>query len=264
MAAVAAALAIACSARHPPAADPETTRDRRTWEAEAREIHDRCPAFEAVYRGVWSRAGRRGRALRLWVAASGPDRLRVEVGGRLGDTWLVLVGSEGRILAVSPRLGEHLRGDSGRGWLRQASGLPLDPDECAGVLLGDLPVRLGLEARGADEAVRTLGPDGVRRRYLRHREPPYGDGDSLAIEEDGKRALEVRYEAWESHSGVRVPTELRLLDAGQSLSLRLEDLACGEPPAAAFDLSPPAGSLEAGQPAEGGVPPGWSFPGEGP
>ena len=93
-------------------------------------------ALEAVYRVGWAVGGGRKRSLRMWVAARGPDRLRLEFAGRLGGTLLSVALDGGELTAVSPRSGEHLRVKAHPGLLESVTGWPVEAEEVSGLLLG--------------------------------------------------------------------------------------------------------------------------------
>lgn len=251
------------------------------WGDEAQRTYGACASFEATYRALWSPVRGRERALRLWVAAEGKRRLRLEIAGRMGGSWLTVVARDGELLAVSARSGEHARQALDAAALERLTGWPLRPAEVAGVLLADLPARLGLpvEASARDPqaeppAHAAAGPDAPRarteraaaagREYLRGRLLPPAAADSLLIEQDGRRVAEVAYEAWAEHGAARVPERLVLRAPAGTLTLWLEDLSSAPPPAAAFALDPPAGSrrvhLDSGAPDA----PYWGMPEEEP
>lgn len=272
-------MAAACA--RGPAPVPEPAPAPGAWLEQARRTHSAFPSFEATYRGVWDPGDGRARSLRLWVAADGAQRLRVEVTGRLGGTLLTLVANEGEILAVSPRAGEHVRERAMPGWIGAVSGWPVEADELAGLLLADLPARLGLRVQEAVQVpgVHPAGPEEEReeiesalrqetraasRRYLLRSR---GSGiRRLEIEEDGRAVADVTFQAWSAQQGTPVPSELRIARSGPdpgTLALRLESISPGPATPGAFDLDPPAGSRRIRIPAGGGELPGWGFPEEG-
>jgi hypothetical protein len=107
--------------------------------------------FEAVYRAGWSSGGDRPRSFRMWVAAAGSERLRLEIAGRLGGTWLSVAVAGGEITAVSVRSGEHLRARVRPGLLGSVTGWPLEAEEMPRLLLGCPHIRATtLEVRYGD------------------------------------------------------------------------------------------------------------------
>jgi hypothetical protein len=79
----------------------------------------------------------------MWVAAGGPERLRLDLVGRLGGTWLSLAVAGGVLTALSPRTGEHLRAPQRPGLLESVTGWPLEAEQAADLLLGCPPARSG-------------------------------------------------------------------------------------------------------------------------
>jgi hypothetical protein len=105
------------------------------------EIRTPCPhaaagSFEAVYRAGWSPASGRGVSFRIWVAAGGPGRLRLEVAGRLGGTWLSVALEGGELTAVSPGSGQHLQAPDRSGLLGSVTGWPLEAEQVPRLLFG--------------------------------------------------------------------------------------------------------------------------------
>jgi hypothetical protein len=187
-----------------------------------------CPppaagAFEAVYRGVWIDASERARSFRMWVAADGPERVRLDIAGRLGGTWLSVALAEGELTAVSPRSGEHLRAKARPGLLAAVIGWPIEAVEVPGILLGCPPA----------------GSSGVGALYEDWRE------------EDGARVPGT------------VSVERAEGGTGGHLRFILESLRLGPSAAPLFSLEPPVGSRAVEPPAAGDPAPVWQFGEEG-
>jgi hypothetical protein len=158
------------------------------------------------------------------VAAEGASRLRLEIAGRLGGSWLSIVVDGEEMLAVSPRAGEYLRAPAAAGRLREITGWPLAPEQVAGVLLGDISARLPSSPR-----------------------PP---------------EVEAVYEIWQVREGVAIPARLRLRAEGGELILNLEEIEVRRPAPAAFDLTPPPGLRPATVGSGAALPPVWGIPAE--
>lgn len=181
----------------------------------------------------------------------------MDVTGRMGGSWLTLATRDDEMLVVLPRDREYVRERVSAGLLRNLIGWPLEPWECAGVLLADLPARLALPFR-PDRAHRDDDSSSVAlelpaeiaqidpghgnpvRHYRFAQDSGRGEnGATLHIEEAGRVVAKVHYLSWELHDGLPVPSRLRLKDDHGTLEMRLlsldESVADG-----AFDLTPPA------------------------
>ncbi len=192
----------------------------------------------------------------MWIAASGSDQLLIDVTGRMGGSWLTLVTRDGDMLAVLPRDREYVRERVSAGLLRNLSGWPLEPWECAGVLLADLPARLALpfgpgpaHRDGDNSSAAVQGPaeiaqidpeqgNPVRRYRFAQASGESGTGATLQIEEAGRVVAQVHYLSWERHDGLPIPSHLRLKDAHGILEMQLVTLDEGVAQSA-FDLTPP-------------------------
>ncbi len=192
----------------------------------------------------------------MWIAASGSAQLLIDVTGRMGGSWLTLVTRDGEMLAVLPRDREYMRERVSAGLLRNLSGWPLEPWECAGVLLADLPARLALpfgpgpaHRDGDDSSAATQVPAEIAqidpeqgtpvRRYLFAQGSGEGGTEAtLQIEDAGRVVVQVHYLSWERHDGVPIPSHLRLKDAHGILAMHLVTLEEGVAQDA-FDLTPP-------------------------
>lgn len=211
----------------------------------------------------------RQRSFQLWIAASGSDKLLIDATGRMGGSWLTVAARDGALLAVSHREREYMLEKSSPGFLERLSGWPLEPRECAGVLLGDLPARLvlqivpfsALEAQGGVELVlRGAERSGAARRYVFRRGSGSGDdGARLLIEGAGELLAEITYLSWLLDQGIPVPAHLRLRNERGTLELRLVTLDAGAP-SRAFELRPPEGFQRRRAPTGQERPLSWGDP----
>ena len=227
-----------------------------TWQARAETTHRRWNEFEARYSALWKPSRGAERSFQIWIAASGSDHLLIDVTGRMGGSWLTVATRDGEMLAVLPRDREYVREPVSTGLLRNLSGWPLEPWECAGVLLADLPARLGLpfgpgrthpDDDGSPAAMQLpaeitqIDPEqGNRARRYRFAQDSGENGNraTLQIEEAGKVVAQVHYLSWESQDGLPIPSHLHLKDAHGTLEMRLMTLDEGVAEGA-FDLTPP-------------------------
>jgi hypothetical protein len=195
----------------------------------------------------------------------------------MGGSWLTVVARGGALMAVSHREHEYVLEKASSGLLETLSGWPLEPQECAGVLLGDVPARLGLSAAvGAElEAGQRAGAQPERdvevflspaengrmaRRYVyTHGSGGEEDGPILRIETDEQLFAEITYTSWSHREGHAVPAHLRLRDRRGTLALQLLSLAEGTTPGA-FELSPPEGFQRRTVPEQDGSFPYWGDP----
>ena len=199
-------------------------------------VPNHLEGFTAEYQVTWTGSAGASKA-RLAAAYRPPGRLRLEVLDPLGSSRAVLVAAQGGLL-LDPRHREYRAYPEGRDALRALTGIALDADLLAALLLGDpiwaakMECRRGEEGRALERICR--GPGGEPSLWIRK------EGKDWEVRCQGAEILRAELES--GPGGVAGPPRRILLHkgpAGMSADLRLREFRFLSPAEDLFRLQAP-------------------------
>jgi len=199
--------------------------------------------FSGLYHVTWTDGVARHRA-RLEVAHIHPDSWRLEILDPLGTTRVLLVAESGRVLLLDPSHRTFRSFEKGREAVLALTGLPLDLDFLAPLLLGNLSIlahlACGPEMLSAKEGRQCQGPGG---------EPfvTFGKGGLEArIRFRSGTEATIRYQNRRGISA-RLPRSIRLAgpEGPVKLDLEVRKMEFGLPNKELFSTAPPKGFRKA-------------------
>jgi outer membrane biogenesis lipoprotein LolB len=217
----------------------------------------RPEGFSAEYRISWIPEHGGARKARLAAAYSPPYRLRLEVLDPLGSSRAILITSEQGAVLLNPPRREFRTFAVRREALRTFSGMPLDSDLLAALLLGDPAASREMTctppAAGRAEDQECTGPDGDPAVRIRRG----GEHWEIRCRGAGNFQLDL---SQPPGKGYVPPRSIRLRSAGTGASVELEarEFRGGSGPEEIFSLQPPAFFREA--PGENAGPWEWNLP----
>ncbi len=217
----AASLCACAGVRHPPFASPASG---------ARA------GFTAAYRISWTERGRPRKA-RLEAAYLPPRRLRLEILDPLGGSRALLVVSGDRALVVDIPGKEYRRYPGGSDAVKALSGIDLDPELLAALLLGSPAaagnLRCEPEGEGTTSVSTCQGPDGNPLiRVLR-------GGAAWEISSRGASPVRIGVETPPGHPEAP-PSQIQVQEEkGASAVLELREFLPSPPREDLFSLEPP-------------------------
>jgi len=200
-------------------------------------VPDRLEGFTAEYQVTW-KGSARARKARLAAAYRPPDRLRLEILDPLGSSRAVLVAARRGGILLDPPNREFRGYPEGRDALKALTGIALDADLLAALLLGDPSRAPKIECRSEEGGIAPericLGPGGDPTLRIRR------EGREWEVRSPGAEVLRVEMESAPGRAaGPPRRILLRKGPAGISADLHLREFRFLSPPEGLFSLQPP-------------------------
>lgn len=201
-------------------------------------VPDRLEGFTAEYQVTWAGGSARARKARLAAAYRPPDRLRLEILDPLGASRAVLVAARRGGILLDPLHREFRSYPEGRDALKALTGIALDADLLAALLLGDPAWAPRMECRPEGDGIAPericRGPGGEPSLWIRR------EGREWEVRCPGAGVFRAEMESGPGRdAGPPRRILLRERPAGITADLRLREFRFLSPPEDLFSLQPP-------------------------